>query len=268
MRTLLILTTLLFALGCKQQAATKAEAAENESAEQTEKATQLPEALTAIIDAHGGMKAWKNMRTMRFTIPKENNPEVHTIDLWSRKDRIDTPDYAMGFDGSQPWVLEKEKAYGGNAEFYHNLMFYFYAMPFVLSDSGIVYGETPDLVFEGRSYPGIGIAYGEGVGTSPKDEYFVHYDPDTKQMAWLGYTVTYRSGEKSDNVKWIRYDDWEAVDGLLLPASISWFEYEGRTLKAPRSTVPFTEASVTETALSASEYAKPEGGTYFVKPAE
>ena len=112
---------------------------------------------------------------------------------------------------------------------------------------------------EGISYPGIRISYDQGVGLSAKDEYFIHYNPDTFQMEWLGYTVTFRSGEKSDNIKWIRYNDWMEVDGLKLPKSITWHEYEGRTIKDAKDPVNFENVTLSETAQTNSFFTKPHG---------
>lgn len=204
-------------------------------------------------------------RTLSFTIPKPNNAEVHTIDLLTRNEHIGTPKYSTGFDG-KPWVLNGEEDFKGNPEFYHNLMFYFYAMPFVIADDGIIYGETDDLVFDGKTYPGIEISYNDGVGASSKDNYYVHYDPDTYQMQWLGYTVTYQSGEKSNDVNWIRYNDWTTYEGLVLPNSISWYKVEEGAITELRNTLPFENVSVSKEAKSDDFYAKPEAGTYFTKP--
>lgn len=226
---------------------------------------EYPEALKRVFEAHGGLDAWKAQRTLTYVLPKESLSETHTIDLKTRADRIDTEAYSMGFDGERTWILDPKGTYGGNPEFYHNLMFYFYAMPFVLADPGINYDSSPDLEFEGKAYPGIRIGYGEGVGITPEDEYYLHYDPQTGQMAWLGYTVTYRSGEPSDNVKWIRYDDWQRVEGLLLPASISWYAYQGRQLGERQHTVKFAEVTLEETARPEGFYSKPEGAEFFVR---
>ena len=225
-----------------------------------------PETLQRIFEAHGGLGLWKKQRTLTYMIPKTENPEIHITDLYSRMDKIETPNYDMGFDGNRPWLLNKEKAYEGNVEFYHNLMFYFYAMPFVLADDGIRYDEAEALDFEGKSYPGIQITYGADVGTSPKDEYYIHYHPETGEMAWLGYTVTYRTGEDSDNIKWIRYDDWGTFNGLKLPNTISWYNYEGRDIKDLRNTVKFEGVNVSTEAKPKGFYNKPEAGEYFVKP--
>jgi len=258
----LLLTLLIFS--CKQAPKESAPVAEVEVGKEMV-AKAYPENLQKVFDAHGGLDLWKKQRTLIYTIAKAENPETHTTDLWNRKDRIDMEQFSMGFDG-KPWLLDGEEKYKGNVEFYHNLMFYFYAMPFVLADDGIVYGETEDLVFEGVNYPGISISYTSGVGTTPKDEYYIHYDAETNQMAWLGYTVTYRSGEKSDNVKWIRYDDWAPVSGLALPKSITWHKYEGREIQEARNTVDFENISVSEVKLSDAFYAKPEDAVYWVKP--
>ena len=164
----------------------------------------------------------------------------------------------MGFDGNDVWIEDPDNKYEGDPVFYHNLMFYFYAMPFVLADDGIVYTETEDLVFEDKNFPGIGIGYQANIGTSPKDEYYIHYDPETYQMAWLGYTVTYRTGEESDNIKWIHYGQWLEEDGILLPEAITWYEYEGRTIGAPRSTVRFEDVTLSKKPMASGTFDRPE----------
>lgn len=261
MKKIFILALAITVFACKPSA--KKEEVQETAVEPVEMAKpNYPEALGKVLEKHGGMDAWKQQRTMVFALQKPDFKEVHTIDLHSRKDRIDTEIFSMGFDGENAWLLNTDKKYTGNVGFYHNLIFYFYAMPFVLADDGIVYGKTEDLVYEGKNYPGIEISYESGVGASSKDQYFIHYDPDTFEMAWLGYTVTYRSGEVSDNVKWIRYDDWTTIDGLVLPNSISWYKYEGRNLLEPANTLPFIEATVSTSAKEASFYEKPEGAEF------
>ncbi len=258
------LTILLLILGisaCKQNTKpTKLE--EPVQQEISESKAKYPDAMVKVFDAHGGLEQWKKQRTLSFVLPKPELSETHTIDLWSRRDRIDTEQFSMGFDGEKAWLLDTGENYKGDAGFYHNLMFYFYAMPFVLADDGIIYTKAEALEFEGKNYPGLKIAYRSGVGASSKDEYYIHFDPETHQMAWLGYTVTYRTGESSDNVRWINYGNWQEVDGLLLPKSITWHKYEGRKIKEPASTVTFEEITLSETSKPKAFYAKPESGTF------
>ena len=231
--------------------------------EVSDSTSRYPESIAKVFDAHGTLESWRTYKTMGFTIPKENTPEKHVIALQSRKDKVSTSNLEMGFDGSEVWLLDNEESYPGDAIFYHNLMFYFYAMPFVLADEGIVYGTTVPLEFDGQSYPGIRISYNSGVGTSPKDEYFLHYDPETFQMRWLGYTVTYRTGEKSENVKWIRYNDWMQVEDLILPKSITWYSYEGNTPIMSKNTVLFEDVSLSAAEQPAGFYAKPKNAVFM-----
>ncbi|MCR9264748.1 MAG: DUF4292 domain-containing protein [Flavobacteriaceae bacterium] len=263
MKKITILALVLILGACKPN--DKQEAAQGSVPEKlTEDTSNYPNAMMQVFDAHGGLELWKQQRTLSFGIPHSDNPETHTVDLWSRRDRVDSKGVSMGFDGTEIWLLDPESTYKGDAAFYHNLMFYFYAMPFVLADDGIVYNEADALAFEGKEYPGVRIAYESGVGVSSKDEYYIHFDPDTYQMAWLGYTVTYRTGEKSDNVKWIRYDDWQTVNGLVLPKSITWYNYEGNTILDPKSTVVFTDVALGTTPKPKEFYAKPEGAISVV----
>ena len=224
-----------------------------------------PEALQKVFEAHGGVKNWKYKRTLSFEIPSENGiSEKQVIDLHTRKDILVNGAVAMGFDGADIWLLDPEKTYKGDPAFYHNLMFYFYAMPFVFADNGIVYSETKSIAFDGISYPGVKITFNSGVGASSKDEYYVHYNPDTYQMAWLGYTVTYSSGEKSDNVSWIRYNDWIHVDDVVLAKSITWHNYDGSSIKEAKKTVRFEAITLSEEAKEKGYYARPESAAVIL----
>jgi len=134
-------------------------------------------------------------------------------------------------------------------------MFYFYAMPWVVADPGIQYNKTSPLVFEGEEYPGIQISYDDGIGLSPKDEYFVHYDPKTYQMRWLGYTVTYYSNEPSDEVRWIEYPSWsEQSDGVQLPDSLVWYKVEEGQLVAPRNSRQFEKVTLSQEMPDAEQF--------------
>jgi len=267
MKKLLLVALLLPFIACKQVGKESSDAKKDKMTSVKNAEKKYPEALSVVFYHHGGVNTWKKQRTLSYVLPKDKNPETHTIDLWTRNEKIETPDYTIGFDG-KPWVLDSNDSYKGNPEFYHNLMFYFYAMPFVLADDGIIYSETEDLVFDGVSYPGIRISYDAGIGITPKDEYFIHYNAETYQMEWLGYTVTYRSGKKSDNIKWIRYNDWKTVSDLVLPNSISWYTVEDGKITTLRNQVVFEDVTLSEEAKSTAFYHKPKKGEYWVKPLE
>lgn len=251
---LIIFVILLF--GCEQNT-TPDVTAEHSVSKNTTK-VQYPKALLKVFNKHGSLERWNKMNALYFEIEKEEGNEKTSVDLKNRRERIESSDFITGFDGENFW-LEADTTYQGNPVFYHNLMFYFYAMPFVVADPGIVYSDTDPIVYEGKTYPGIRISYNEGVGVSPKDEYFLYYDPQTFEMAWLGYTVTYYSNEKSEKLGWIRYDDWEKNNGLLLPNSATWFDTtkDGK-LKAPRKTRNFKNIIIQEEPFNNTIFEKTE----------
>lgn len=246
MKRLMIAMALLCVINCKEAPKeTTATSEESKMVMETPK-KEYPEALTQVFDAHGGLDNWKKKRTLTFTIPKPDATEFHTIDLYDRRDKIEMPASSMGFDGDEVWLLDPDDSYKGNPAVYHNLMFYFYAMPFVLADDGIHYEEAEALEFEGESYPGIHISYDAGIGASPKDDYYLYYDPKTYQMAWLGYTFTFVSDEKSEDVSYIRYADWVKFGDVMLPKILTWYTSEGRAIKEAKDPLPFANVSLSE----------------------
>ena len=244
MRKLLsILTLILCLVSCKTDKKTKDQTKKVTKKEVVKEKVKLPEAITKVIQKHGGLDAWKKAKTMSYNLKEEK----HTIDLPTRKTLVSGENYSLGYDGKEVWLKQQDStAFTRDHKFYYNLFFYFYAMPFVLADDGIIYEDVAPLVHDEISYPGVKISYKANVGTSPDDNYFIYYNSQTYQMEWLGYTVTYRSKKPSDKVKMIRYNNWENVDGFLLPKSITWCSKDKETgeLKESKKAVEFSGALV------------------------
>lgn len=220
-----------------------------------------PQDFFKVLNAHGGLDNWKQYSTLHFDLPKPEGAETHTVDLYKRLDKITAKSYSLGYNGKEVWLMNEDDSYEGKPKFYHNLMFYFYAMPFVLADEGINYKEIPAMVVDGVSYPGFHISFNNGVGSSSKDEYYMYYDPETYKMKWLGYTVTYFSGAPSHEISWINYEEWTKVGELLLPSAITWYNTENNTINTPVNTVNFENAGISKNAKPAAFYAKPVNAT-------
>ncbi len=248
---------------CKQDKEKNAVDADSEttvSSEEKNAAQRIPSEINNVLVAHGGANTWNQMKNLCFEFKGRSGTEIHTVSLPERKTKIEHKDWSMGYDGSTVWLLEnKEDAYQGNAHFYYNLMFYFYAMPYVLADPGIVYETLPQETLDGTTYDVVKISYDAGTGVSPEDEYKLYTNPEDHIMQWLGYTVTYRSGEKSSDWHFIKYDRWKEVNGLLLPEKLTWYEVENNQPTSERNDLVFKNISVTGTPLEASVFAKPEG---------
>lgn len=246
---LLVLTTLI---SCKNDVKKTSEKKENT----IEKNGKYPSELAKVFEKHGGINTWKKAQVLSFNKGKE----VHTVDLQSRKTVINHPDYSLGFNGKEVWLDEEKKGiYKGNPTFYYNLYFYFYAMPFVLADDGIIYEKADDLTFEETNYPGYKISFKDNVGNSSEDNYIVYYNPETYQMEWLAYTVTFTSKKPSEKYNLIKYNKWENVNGLILPKEITWYKKDekGMPTKPANPATKFTLPLVSQGKLADSFFEKP-----------
>jgi len=259
LKSLAVIALIVFA-SCKDNKTTETvESTDYTTTELDVTTSTYPESIAKVFDAHGGVDTWRKMHTLKFTIAKESGNEITTTDLHNRKSLIQMPKHTIGYDGQDVWLHKKDTtSYKGNPKFYYNLMFYFYAMPFVLADDGIIYEEAKPLDFEGKTYPGIKISYQSGVGESSDDEYILYYDAETNKMAWLGYTVTFFSKEKAKEFHFIKYSEWQTINGVQLPKTLTWYNYENNLPTTKRNDLEFSEVRLTEMKMKSSVFSKPE----------
>lgn len=219
----------------------------------------LPELLQKGLKAHGGLEKWQSMKSMQYAVERAGAAEQHLIDLPSRKVLLTHPNYRLGFDGKEVWVSPNKAAFGdGSARFYHNLRFYFISMPFIVADPGIHYEELPQRQMDGKTYDALRITYDDGVGDASEDEYILHFDPQTHQMEWLLYTVTYYSGEPGSKYNALHYSEWQEVNGLRLPLKMEGYQFAADTIGDKRY-----ERLVNDLRLSV----EPVDATQFMMPA-
>lgn len=223
---------------------------------------EYPVAVRNVMNAHGSLERWKTMNNLCFEMKGKDGAEIHTVSLPDRKSKIENKDWTIGYDGNKVWLLQNKVGYKGNPTFYNNLMFYFYAMPFVLSDPGTIYTAVEPTELDGKVYNGFKVSYNDGVGVSSKDEYILYFDPETNLMTWLAYTVTFKDQKKSDDFHYIKYDKWEDVNGLQLPKKITWWNVENGKPHDEKSDMKFDKITLTETRLENSVFEKPAEAEY------
>ena len=132
-------------------------------------------------------------------------------------------------------------------------------MPFVVGDPGAYYEVLGPRTLNGQAYNQVKVSYQENVGDAPDDNYIILSDPESNQMKWLMYTVTYRSGEPSERYSLIGYENWTEFNGVMLPTSLKWYQFNADTVGAERSEVFFVDIALSENSIDQSLFSKPKG---------
>lgn len=261
MKKILYLSLLLIIMvSCKDKATETKTETDSYIEEELDVTTSVyPENITKIFDAHGGIDLWNEMETLEFSVEKPGGYEITTTDLKDRFALIEMPKNTIGYDGEVLWMKNEDNSiFEGDPKFYYNWMFYFYAMPFVLADDGTMYAEAEPLTFEGKTYPGIQISYEDRADSD--DEYLMYYDANSHQMTWLAYKRTTAENEKSNEWHFIKYTNWQEVEGLSLPETMVWYNVENNQPTTVNYEVKFVSPMLTTVKMDIRVYWRPEGG--------
>ena len=247
MKNLIALFLLLFLVSCNDRA--QKEAKDNPA---------YPDVINTVWQAHGGLDTWREFGLMTFTIGEGATAETHYINLANRKVLIESDSFRLGMDGEKVWVEPSLQAFGRDARFYHNLMFYFAAIPFVFADPGVNIRDAGIRKLDGNEYPAISVFFDEGTGDADDDEYVMLINPQTNRVEWLLYTVTYFSGEKAERYNALHYEDYRNVDGLMMVGKLTGYTYANDTTGDQRYENRFTNQSFKLNAMEDSRFEKPQ----------
>lgn len=184
------------------------------------------DALDKGIVAHGGLERWQSFGALEYDVARGDMQQNHLIDLYSRRTRQASETFTLGYDGTDVWVAPNLEAFRGNPRFFIGLDFYFFALPFVLADPGTKREDLGRVTVNGVVYDAVKISYDDGVGESPDDYYIPHFDPETGQMRLLLYTVTFRSQEPNENYGARMYEEWQTVEGLVVPKTVVSYRWD------------------------------------------
>ncbi len=225
-------------------------------------AHHVPE-VTAVFDAHGGFDTWSTLKSLSYDM----GGSTTLTELQNRYARIESEEQTVGFDGENVWVYPPSED-ADRQRMRYNLMFYFYAFPFVVGDPGVNYDVLPQIELAGKSYNQVKIAYDAGVGDAPNDSYIICSDPETNKMEWLLYTATF-GGASKDKYSLIKYEDWQNYGGVTLPGKLQWYTYEDGVVGEPRgSGRTFENVQVSTEYPSMDKFKMPEGASIAQLPAE
>lgn len=213
------------------------------------------------IDAHGGLDKWRSFRSLTYDLERGESTERHVIDLRKRHVRVEAANYTIGFDGTDVWVQPELESYSGDPRFYSSLFFYFFSTPFVLADPGTNREPLPSREIDGTTYDAMRIGFDDGVGDSPKDYYLPHFNRETARMDLLLYTATFRSQEVSTRYNAQKIEEWQEVDGLVVPAVMASYVWDNDadSLGVRRSGVRFSNVSFGMNEPDAALFVVPDG---------
>lgn len=223
-----------------------------------------PPLLQQALQAHGGLERWQSFETLRFSWESGDKGPVRSsvVDLKTRRERIRSEEYEMGFDGQNYWYLLPEGSQAKpNPRFAINLEFYFFGMPFVAADPGIKYEYLGQKVAHGTPYEALKITFDDGTGVAPKDQYILHFDPKTHRLALLLYSVTYFDSSRATTYNARVYDDWQQINGLWVPRQATSYRWNAQTdsLGAQRATHIYKQVSFDSQPPADSLFAMPDG---------
>ncbi len=184
----------------------------------------LEGAMQKTFDAHGGLDRWRAQRQFSYALDgfplseQVAQPHRQTVDLRTRRNRIESQGFTVGFNGKVAWSVPGPDAVGLPIRFFNLGSFYFIGMPFVFADPGVIETDAGEGTFRGKTYRVVQIGYESGVGHSDEDDFTLFIDPDTDRLALINHSVTETGIER---VTWV-FDEWQQVDGLLIPAKMTF----------------------------------------------
>ena len=252
------LMTLLFACG-GTKTEEKTVAAEPEAPSKT---AHHSASITKVFDAHGGFNTWDKMNQLSYKMGEQTT----LVELKNRYTRLESEAQTVGFDGEKVWVNPPSEN-ADRQRMRYNLMFYFYAFPFVVGDPGITYEDLEPIELQGKTYNQVKVSFNDGVGDSSKDNYIICSDPETNQMEWLLYTATFGGGETSDRYGLIKYGEWQTINGVTIPKSIQWHTFKDGEVGEPRGGArSFENVAISEEVPSMDNFTMPEGAQVAADP--
>jgi len=187
-------------------------------------------------DAHGGIETFSQFGMVEYEMkdlpfsPVGVLNDHQLIDLNSRKVLITSDTYKLGFDGNEVWITPDMAALGIPPRFYASTPFYFFGLPFLFADPGANIESLGTKELDGKKYNVVKVTYDPGVGDTPDDDYVAYIDKDTNQLRILHYIVTYPPLTQGKSIEELErhaavYEEWQEVNGLVVPKKISFYEW-------------------------------------------
>lgn len=186
-------------------------------------AREVPDVIARMIEAHGGMEAWKSAPSVRFTERWDDGPPTTvTVEQGARRahQEIAGTNARMGYDGERAWGVEWK---GAPPRFAARLNYYFLNLPWLATDPGVLLGE-PGIgrVFDdSTAYMTVMMKFEPGTGDTPDDSFELYIHPATHRLMACKYVMTYRAllppGVERAPEHMLVFEEHATVNGLVVP---------------------------------------------------
>lgn len=219
---------------------------------------------TAVLDAHGEWQKWYNAKAESYALIHEGImiEENAFINLESRKIRLSTRDFEIGFDGNQTWISPNREAYSGESlKFYHNLYFYFFNIPYVFTDQGVTVEKVADKSLNGKKYPTFQAKFDANTASNTKNQYFMLVNPETNRVEYVLYTVPSDDGEVPP-FSALKYEDYRNSNSVFFPRILTGYTIENDSTKILKYQVTISDALLSDDEFSEEIFEKPENGVF------
>lgn len=212
------------------------------------------EIITKTLDAHGGMKAWKNAEVIKFhkiarpvsqdgKLPYSPWITVETVHKPSEQVLIELP-----IDNGLIIKTEKEVLYKGisdakmqaaNPAMLSLMTYKFTNLPWLTQQKGVTVHEVTEaqLPNENKTYHCIKITYDESFGYAIGDFYKLYIDPDTYKYKAVSFSVNmgqFVAGAGSSPEMVHVFKEYENIDGIVIPT-----QYETYRMGQEGNDIPF-----------------------------
>ncbi len=224
--------------------------------------------LDRAFEAHGGVTKWKTFASVEFdqtwSSAKGVKKDHQYFDLRSRDGLITSDTYTLGASGGEVWIKPALDALGGTpARFYMWTPFYFFGMPFVFGDPGVVQESLGKKMFQGQEFDAVKVTFKNGTGDSSDDFYTVYLDPRSAQMKLVSYVVTYAALRKDKPMDQLEphalvFEEWQDASGLRVPKRGTFYNWKNEDIEGePLGVMEFSNVNFSEKTPNAAKFAKP-----------
>ncbi|MDQ3120658.1 MAG: hypothetical protein M3Q89_14015 [Verrucomicrobiota bacterium] len=224
--------------------------------------------LDRAFEAHGGISKWKNFASVEFdqtwTSAKGVKKDHQLFDLRSRDGLITSEAYTLGASKGEVWIKPALDALAGTPpRFYMWTTFYFFGMPFVFADPGVVQESLGKKMFQGQEFDAVKVTFKKGTGDSSEDYYIAYVDPQSGQMKLVSYVVTYAALRKDKPMDQLEphvllFEEWQDANGLRMPKRASFYNWKNENIEGePLGVMEFSNVNFSEKAPDAAKFAKP-----------